>query len=421
MKKKFWATDRWFKSAAALEADHDISAGGIVLPPPPVEEEGTTYKVPYTTILEIKPHTNADALEFAVVYGFQVIVKKDMYKVGDKVVYIPIDSILPQWLEDRIFPYTTNADGVKVPPKITLHHHRVRQIRIRKFASQGMLISPKDVLDKIGTNVPLEYDLKYVLEVTKYEPPVQGPSSTQGKDKQRNKSYEHPLFHKYNGLDNIKWFPTLFKPGEEVVIQEKLHGTNARASLLPYRTNTILRKLAKFLGLAPKEEQCYGSNNVQKAVGRKNEHFYSEDVWGNTFKALDVFSKLKLGETIFGEIVGPGIQTNYDYGLKEHRFVLFDVKVLGSDGKQSWLSPDEVEAYAKERGFDCVPVVYRGPFDVDKTYTLTRGPSVYCPKQKVREGIVIKAKDSYSVEGNKKALKWVSEDYLDDKSNTDFH
>lgn len=382
----------------------------------------TDYKVPLTNILDISPHNNADSLEVATVYGFQVIVKKGQYRAGDAVVYIPIDSILPQWLEDRLFPYTKNADGQMVPPKVKLNNHRVRQIRLRKLASQGMLINTVDIMDKVNfKKARAEDNLAEILGVTKYEPPIAGPSSTQGKDKQRNKSYEHPLFHKYNGLDNIKWFPTLFKEGEMVVIQEKLHGTNARASLLPYQTNTLFRKLVKFLGLAPKAEKCYGSNNVQKSAGRNNAHFYSEDVWGSTFKAINVFDKLKLGETVYGEIIGPGIQANYDYGLKEHKFVLFDVKVLGEDGKQTWFSPTQVADFARERGFDMVPGLYVGPYSREIAYGLTTGPSVYCPKQKVREGIVIKAMEGYSVEGNKKALKWVSEDYLDDKTNTDNH
>lgn len=382
------------------------------------------YKVPLTQILEIQPHGNADALELAIVYGFQVIVKKGQYKAGDAVIYIPIDSILPQWLEDRLFPYTKDANGVMVPPKVKLENHRVRQIRLRKVASQGMLVNTLDVADKVNfKKAKLEDNLAEVLEVTKYEPPTPGPASTMGKDKQRNKKHEHPLFHKYNGLDNIKWFPTLFKEGEDmVVIQEKLHGTNARASILPYQADTLWRKFKKLIGLAPEAEECYGSNNVQKSVaGAGKAHYYGEDVWGNTFRAMDIFSKLKLGETVYGEIIGPGIQKNYDYGLTEHKFVLFDVKVLEADGKQRWLSPSEVDEFAKKRGFETVPELYCGPYNKELAYKLTKGPSVYCPKQKVREGIVIKAFNNYSVDGNKKALKWVSEDYLDDKSNTDFH
>jgi RNA ligase (TIGR02306 family) len=373
----------------------------------------TDYKVPYTTILNITPHGNAERLEVAWVYGFQVVVQKGKYQIGSKVIYIPIDSVLPEKLESILFP----PDA-----KIKLHKSRVRQIRIRGLASQGMLVNPSDVSSLINMDyVQLEQDLKEILGVTKYEPPQPGFAQTMGKDKQRNKTYEHPLFHKYNGLDNIKWFPDLFKEGDEVIIQEKLHGTNARASVLPFVANSFWKKVLKFLRLAPKAENCYGSNNVQKSVARGEKGFYDEDIWGATFKSTNVFSKLKVGETVFGEIVGPGIQKNYDYGLKEHKFVLFDVKVLQEDGKQKWLNPEEAEAFAKERGFEFVPVLYRGPYNKEFAYTLTKGNSVYCPTQKVREGIVIKARTDYSVEGNKKALKWISEEYLDDKTNTDFH
>lgn len=380
-------------------------------------------RVNLTQIVAIEPHTNADTLEIATIYGFQVVVKKNKYKIGDVVAYIPIDSIIPEWLEERLFPYIKDPKtGEMIKPKIILNNHRVRQIRIRKFASQGMVLDTTDIADKVNfKKVKIEDNLAETLGIIKYEPPIEGPSFTQGRDKQRNKSYEHPQFHKYNGLDNIKFFPTLFKEDEQVIIQEKLHGTNARASLLPYRTNTLWRKLVNIFGFG-KPEQCYGSNNVQKSVGRSDrKDFYSEDVWGITFSRMGVFSKLKLGETVFGEIVGPGIQANYSYGLTEYRFVLFDVKLLGADGKQYWLSPTDVAAFAKERGFEIVPTLYSGPYNKELAYSLTKGNSVYCPTQKVREGIVIKSNEIYSNEGSKRALKWVSEAYLDDSSNTDFH
>ncbi len=376
-------------------------------------DEGSTFRVPYTRILNITPHNNADKLEICWVYGFQVVAQKGKFQVGDKVVYVPIDSILPQWLEDRLFP----ADA-----KIKLTKHRVRQIRIRKFASQGMLVSLSDVQDEVGQPYD-EMDLKKMLGISKYEPPVQGPSSTLGLGRNRNKKHEHPLFHKYNGLDNIKWFPDLFKEGEtEVVIQEKLHGTNARASKLPFIANTWRKKLKKIFGLAPKEELCYGSNNVDISAATAYKGFYGEDVYGKTFDSCKVFEKLKLGEIVFGEIIGPGIQKNYDYGLGDHRFVVFDVKVLQPDGKSfKWLTPREVALYTIERGFEHVPCLYKGMYYRELAFSFTKGPSVYCPKQKVREGVVIKDANAYDFGGNKRALKWVSEDYLDDTSNTDNH
>jgi RNA ligase (TIGR02306 family) len=409
----FFATDSWYKKAAKAEEGYDISAGPEPTPPETVVTDGSTYKVPLTTILDIQPHSNAERLEIATVYGFQVITKKDQYKVGDQIIYIPIDSLLPQWLEDKLFPQDS---------KVKLHHHRVRQIRLRGLASQGMLISPEDVSEKVNPKyLQLEQNLAEIIGITKYEPPQRGASSTQGKGRNRNKKHEHPLFHKYNGLDNIKWFPTLFKEGEEVVVQEKLHGTNARASRLPFVANTLIKKIKKLFGFAPKTEKCYGSNNVDISAAMEYKGFYGEDIYGKCFQAMDVFNRIMLGEIFYGEIIGPSIQKNYEYGLTEHTFIVFDIKVLQSDGKFKWLTPEEVEKLCEQRGFEYVPVLYKGPYNKEMTYSLTKGPSAYDPKTKIREGVVIKAAKDYDLEGNKKALKWVSEDYLNDPSNTDFH
>jgi len=379
------------------------------------EDSGSGYKVPYTKILDIQPHNNAERLEVATVYGFQVITQKGKYKVGDKIIYVPIDSIIPVNLEAILFP----PDA-----KVKLNKQRVRQIRLRGLASQGMIVNPEEVRPIVNPDYfTEEQDLRAILGVRKYEPPVrEARSNLSAGPKSRNSRNPHPLFHKYNGLGNIKWFPNMFKEGQEVVIQEKLHGTNARASVLPFRATNLWKRLLELVRFAPATENCYGSNNVDITAKSTYKGFYGEDVYGAVFKKMDVFSKLKLGETVFGEIVGPGIQKGYSYGLKEHKFILFDVKRLQPDGTQVWLSPDEVEAFAKERGFEYIPVLYKGPFNKEMAYHLTKGPSTFNDKsEKVREGIVIKAAKNYSIEGNKQALKYISEDYLADETNTDEH
>lgn len=381
--------------------------------------DGSLFKVPLTKVLKVEKHPNADKLSVYTVYGFQVIGGLNQYQVGDLVLYVPIDSILPNYLEEALFPTGS---------KIKLNGGRVRQIKIRGLASQGMLIGIPflkniHVAGKNGSYPELEKDYAEVLEIKKYEPPVKGPAMTASKNPGgRNRTYENKLFHKYNGVTALKWVPTIFD-GEEVVIQEKLHGTNARAGIVPYEANNFLKKLLKFFKLAPQYEKCYGSNNVEisaKLKARRN-NYYAEDIYGNTFKATNVFSKLQPGEIAYGEIIGPNIQANYNYGLTEHKFVLFDVKVLQPDGKYKWLMPCEVELFAKARGFEFVPVLYKGIWDKDVAYKLTFGPSVYCPQQKVREGVVIKSRYNYDCEGNKRAYKWVSETYLEDKTNTDDH
>lgn len=384
------------------------------------EQSGSTYKVPLTKIIAIENHPNADRLDICTVYGFQVIVQRDKFKINDQVIYVPIDSILPQNLEDFLFP--ANA-------KVKLHKHRIKQIRLRKIASQGMLISPEDVKSVYGffPNA-VEDEYQELLNITKYEPPAPKFQSEMGAPGSRKvKAMENPLFHKYNGLNNIKWFPTLFKDGDLVVMQEKIHGTNSRAAKLPYSANTLWKKIkllfGKLLGKPATFEFCYGSNNVQLQERKNFTDYYSEDIYGKVFQSIDMESKLKNGETVFGEIYGSGVQKDYSYDCAEgvNKFILFDVKVLNPDGTQKWLSPDEVIAFAKERGLDMVPEVYRGPFSMALAKEKTVGNSILAPGQKIREGVVVKAVEGYSDErGNNKALKVISEAYLDGDQ-TDFH
>lgn len=372
------------------------------------------YRVPYTKILDIKPHNNAEKLEIATVYGWQVIVRKGIYKPGDQIVYVPIDSVLTPELEKKIF----GEDS-----KVKLHKHRVRQIRLRGLASQGMCIDPKDLSDIVNFDyVDLETDLSSVLNIQKYEPPTIGPSQTVGKDRQRNKKEDNPFFRKFNGVNNIKWFPDLFKETDEVIIQYKVHGTHVRFAKAPFVATTFWRKLQKFFGLAPKFANLYGSNNVEISKMMSFKGFYQDNIYGRCLEKYNVFNKIKDGEFVHGEIYGDGIQKGYSYGCSsgEHKLIIFDVRVLLEDGKQKWLNPEEVEAYAKERGFDFVPVLYRGPFNKEFAYTLAKGPSALHPSQKVREGCVVKDRYNYDNEQNKKALKIINEDYLNDPTNTDF-
>lgn len=238
----------------------------------------------------------------------------------------------------------------------------------------------------------------------------------------RNKPLENSKFHKYNGLENIKWYPSMFEEGELVVIQEKLHGSNCRAGIVPTEANTLLKKIKKFFGLLPKFERVYGSNNVELTNRSGYTGYYGEDVYGNVLKKVKAFEKMKENEIIFGELIGEGIQKNYTYGHKEHHFVLFDVKVIGEDGKTKWLTPEEVLCYAMERGFDTTPTLYKGPFSKQIAYDLTKGDSIYCPKQKVREGVVIKALEynNATCPNGKKSLKYISEAYLD-KDQSEYH
>ena len=108
-------------------------------------------KVEVCKIVSIKEHPNANKLELAYIggeNGWQTCVVIDNYRVGDKVIYIPVDSILPMDIEKILF----GEDS-----KIVLKKSRVRSIKIRGAISQGM-IAPLESLGlspnlKVGVDI----------------------------------------------------------------------------------------------------------------------------------------------------------------------------------------------------------------------------------------------------------------------------
>src|SRR5574338_171713 len=177
----------------------------------------SSLNVKVIPITAIENHPNADRLELAIFEGWQCVVQKGKYMQGQPVVYIPVDSILPQDLETYLFPEDS---------KIKLEKHRVRTIKIRKAISEGMVLSLQELREGgfIHETPKVGDDLAEVLGITKYEPPER--YTPQGAAKQVKKRDQNPYFTQYTDLENFKWYPNLFQEGEEVVILEKIHGTN---------------------------------------------------------------------------------------------------------------------------------------------------------------------------------------------------
>jgi len=135
-------------------------------------------------ILSIDPIPNADAIEKATVLGWEVVVKKDEFKVGDLVCYIQIDTVVP---ECEQFEF------------LRARKFRVRTIKLRGQISQGLIIplstdnwtEDDDLTDRVG--------------VKKYEKDIQMRYEKERKPKIWYKKWIY-LF-KYNIL--YKLFPRL--------------------------------------------------------------------------------------------------------------------------------------------------------------------------------------------------------------------
>ena len=379
------------------------------------------FRVDLTLLDDVATHPNADRLELANVKGWQVIVGKGRYKIGDAVIYTPIDSILPEKLADYLFP-----EGSKISrPK----KNRIRAIKIRGQVSQGMIIDPmdeglhelypnltKDMLDTV-LGKKKDIDVAELLGITKYEPPT---PRYQRVPRQKKSWKNHPMFAKYVDINNFKFYPNRFKDDDKVNITEKIHGTSARYGLYERATEHKFGWLSKMLmklGVIDRYQFVYGSRNIQLQSGGKQ--FYDRNVYGIIAKKYDIKNKLKPGESLYGEIVGPDIQKGYDYGYKSdghYGFYAYDVK-----NGDEYVDVPVFQKWCQDNDIPTVPVLYeglRGQADLDD---LRSGKSTLAPKdQPVTEGIVIKSYNEDNDPRGRKILKHINDDYylLDQ---TDFH
>ncbi len=328
----------------------------------------STLVVEVCEVKAVYPHPNADVLEFITVKGWPVIVQKTLgLKVGDRVVYFPPDSVMTPELAERLgitkylAQMPAEIDGTRKPGL------RVRAARLRGEASYGTIDHQVDPAWEVGQDVKDHYG------VTKFEPPVR---PTDG-----DSLPSLAAFHGYTEIENIRNFPDVLRPGEDVVITEKLHGKNCRLGLIRVRRDD--GETFEFMA---------GSNDVRRkevdAKGRPS------DFWRPmTEPVRGLLRDLSGGErsvVLFGELYGSGVQ-DMAYGLANGAkgFRAFDIAV---DGK--YLDFDAKEAVLERFGVAMVPHLYRGPFSWEAVEEHTYGPTTVCSAEsagrfKGREGCVI--------------------------------
>ena len=364
----------------------------------------STLVVEVCEVKAVYPHPNADALEFITVKGWPVIVQKALgLKVGDRVVYFPPDSVMTPELAERLgitkylAQLPAEIDGTRK------RGFRVRAARLRGEASYGTIDHRVDPAWEVGLDVKDHYG------VTKFEPPVR-PSDG---DSLRSVA----AFHGYTDIENIRNFPDVLRPGEEVIITEKLHGKNCRLGLI--RVSGTEGEGFEFMA---------GSNDVRRkevdAKGRPS------DFWRPMSEAVrDLLRHLSGGERsviLFGELYGSGVQ-DMAYGLANGAkgFRAFDIAM---DGK--YLDHDDKVAALERFAIARVPHLYRGPFSWEAVEEHTYGSTTLCSPEAAgrftgREGCVVTpVKERYDADlggTGRVILKSISADYLACKGGTDDH
>ena len=109
-------------------------------------------------ILNLSPIEGADKIVLATILGWEVVVKKDEFSVGDLCVYIPIDTQV-----DPTRPYFKFLASSKNPELLV----RIKTTKLRGVWSQGLAL-PIGCLDTTESYQESQ-DVTVQLGVTKYE------------------------------------------------------------------------------------------------------------------------------------------------------------------------------------------------------------------------------------------------------------
>lgn len=262
-------------------------------------------------IRDLRPIPGADAIEVATVLGWNVVVKKGEFNVGDYCVYCEIDSVL-----DTSIPEFAFLEKVK---------GRIKTIRLRGQISQGIVfplsilpsIAPESAFGLWADNIAgmeniEDADVTGILGVKKYEPFQNEPKHNPGMRGAR--TVTRPHFVPKTDEPRIQSVPDFLErhAGTTMYATEKIDGSSMSVY---FRRNPDIMELGEF------------------GVCSRNLDIKDPGVPGNNY--WDMFHKLDLGQklqnqnrfdyiVIQGELCGPSIQGN-KLKFTEHKFFVFNI------------------------------------------------------------------------------------------------
>ena len=294
-------------------------------------------------IKALEPIEGADAIEKATVLGWQLVVKKGEFKVGDMAVYCEIDSLMPDKPEFEFL----KPRGM-----------RVKTIRLRGQISQGICFP----LSILPSDFPIleDSDVTDILGIIKYEPPI--PAFLSGIMKGK-----FPSFIPKTDETRVQVLQKVLDKyvGEKCYVTEKLDGSSA----------------------------TYYVKNGEFGVCSRNLELLEDDE--NSFwkvaKDLQIESKMRqTGKNIAlqGELVGEGIQGN-KLKLKGQTVKFFNAFDID---KFEFLNFEDFEKLLNDLDLPIVPVIDREYLlenDIDAIVKKSIIKSKICPDAYV-EGIVIR-------------------------------
>jgi RNA ligase (TIGR02306 family) len=289
------------------------------------------FTVPCVTVNTVEKHPNADTLDIITFneIGWTCIDKIDTRKVGDKVIYIPIDSVVP--LDRPEFSFLRERAGDN-------DVFRVKTIKLRQVYSQGLIIDAP-------TSARVGEDFCEYFGITKYiskeesglNNPTGGsrfPSWLQKTDAERYQNVNRIL----ENNPDLLWFKSTKMDGTSGTFAiDKLEDEDKRKIICSRNLNISGSKFGRYFD----KEKKYDLHT--KLLLMSSLHDLT-DKYGNIEKIA-----------VQGEICGPGIQKNR-MKHTELQFHAFDIFIV-SDKFVGYINAEEFISLCKKYDIPTVPII----------------------------------------------------------------
>ena len=264
-----------------------------------------------TKLQNVRPHSNADRMKLADCFGNTVCVGIDTPE-DTLLIYFPTDGQLSaEYCEHNNLVRKKDENGNNIGGYMDPDKRNVTAIKLRGEKSDG-LVMPLESLAFTGVDISTFKmgDTITVVnghEICKKYIPVnkKAPRVSEGNRTRKKKAPIAPLFAEHADTEQLAYNMDAFKPGDEIEITLKMHGTSQRTGYLPvfkgYK-RTLWDKICRRAG-EPIYEWDYVSGTRRTVLENFDGGFYGSNAFRKQHENL-FRGKLWKGETVYYEVVG---------------------------------------------------------------------------------------------------------------------